>query len=130
MARLAPSPTGWPLLPLPDENGQLDYPSPEESVRQQIRVILSTSPGEQLLRPGFGAGLDVFLQEPNTVATWRSIHDRIVEALARWEPRILVDRVDVGASESAPAAVRVQIHYRLRQTGAASRVGMTLELGA
>jgi phage baseplate assembly protein W len=130
MAPLAPSPTGWPLLPYPDQNGQIDYPTPEESVRQQIRVILSTSPGEQLLRPGFGAGLDVFLQEPSTVETWRAIQDRVKDALARWEPRILVDRVDVGAVENAPAAVRVQIHYRLRLTGAASRVGLTLELGA
>ena len=42
---------GWPLLPVPNENGELEYPTLEESVRQQIRVLLSTRPGEQLMGP-------------------------------------------------------------------------------
>lgn len=40
---------GWPLFPLPDEHGRLDWPDLEASVRQSIRVILSTRPGEQLM---------------------------------------------------------------------------------
>ncbi|WP_248595551.1 GPW/gp25 family protein [Candidatus Accumulibacter phosphatis] len=44
---------GWPLFALPDEHGRLDWPDLEASVRQGIRVILSTRPGEQLMRPEF-----------------------------------------------------------------------------
>jgi len=58
---------GWPLFPLPDEHGRLDWPDLEASVRQSIRVILSTRPGEQLMRPEFGAGLDRLLQEAEAV---------------------------------------------------------------
>jgi hypothetical protein len=43
---------GWPLFALPDEHGRLDWPDLEASVRQGIRVILSTRPGEQLMRAG------------------------------------------------------------------------------
>ena len=60
---------GWPLLPFPDQNGELAYPPVlAESVRQQLQVILSTRPGEQLMRPGFGAGLTEFLGEPQALA--------------------------------------------------------------
>src|SRR4051794_29719067 len=95
-AKAPPPPIGWPLLPVPDDNGELAYPSGvEASVRQQLEVILSTRPGEQLMRPGFGAGLTDFLGEPDTVATRRRILDRVSDAIARWEPRVDVTRVDV-----------------------------------
>ncbi len=121
---------GWPLLAVPDEHGQLAYPSPEDSVRQMIQVILSTRPGEQLMRPTFGAGLEQFLYQQNTLTTRRAIYDRVNDALARWEPRILVDRVDVLEVPNAPSRVRVQIAYRLKRTGAPGQVGLTMDLGA
>ena len=66
-------PIGWPLLPQPDETGSLAYPTLEQSVRDQIRIILLTRPGEQLMRPEFGAGLENYVHEPNTLATRRRI---------------------------------------------------------
>ena len=45
-------PIGWPLLSVPDEHGELGYPDLAESVRQTIRAILLTRPGEQLDAPG------------------------------------------------------------------------------
>ena len=123
-----PPPLGWPLLPVPDESGQLRFRSLEESVRDQIRVILLTRPGEQLMKPDFGAGLEAFVGEPNTVETRRRIRDRIRQSLAAWEPRILLDRVEVLADETDQAEVRAEIHYRLRRTGAAHRVGLVVEL--
>ena len=122
-------PTTWPLLPVPDESGQMDFPPPEDSVRQMIQVILRTRPGEQLQRPDFGAGLDRFLHEPNTVETRRKIQDLVATALVRWEPRLLLDRVDVDDVPDRPAHVRVEIAYRMRRTGAAQRVGLTMEVG-
>jgi phage baseplate assembly protein W len=119
---------GWPLLPLPDESGRLAYPTLEESVRQMIRVILSTRPGEQLMRPEFGAGLDRLVHEPNTLATRRRIRDLVQESLTRWERRILLDRVEVWEVENQPSQVRVEIVYRLIRTGAPMQTGLTVEL--
>src|SRR6185369_469699 len=90
-----PVPIGWPLLPLPDANGTLNYPALEEGVRQMIQVILQTRPGEQLMRPGFGAGLEDFIHEQNTITTRRRMMDVITQSLKRWEPRIITNRVDV-----------------------------------
>lgn len=121
-------PIGWPLLPLPAD-GTLSYPSMEESVRQSIRVILLTRPGELLMRPEFGAGLDRFLHEPNTLVTRRRIRDVIVEALGRWESRIITERVEVWESGERADAVRVEIVYRIRRTGVSTSMTLTLSLG-
>ena len=121
---------GWPLLPVPDAHGRLSWPSLEQSVAQQIRVILQTRPGEQLMRPTYGAGLENFLHEPNTLTTHRRIRDLIQTQLARGEQRIVVDDISVAAVPDQPGRVRIEIAYRLRRTGAPARTGLTLEVAA
>jgi phage baseplate assembly protein W len=125
--RLA-APIGWPLLPLPDESGRLSYPTLEQSVRQSIQIILRTRPGEQLMRARFGAGLQAFLNEPNNLTTRRRIHDAIAAALEQWEPRILLDRVDVLEVPDQPARLRVEIAYRIRRTGVAQRLALSMDV--
>lgn len=121
-------PLGWPLLPLPDEFGRLDYPGLEDSVRQSIKIILSTRPGEQLMRPGFGAGLDLLLHEPNTLSTRRQIRDRVEESLTRWEPRIILDGVEVWEVANQPSYLRVEIAYRLVRNGSPGQMALTVQL--
>ena len=118
----------YPLLPLPDAKGQLNYPSLEDSIRQFIRVILQTRPGEQLMRPEFGAGLATFLNESNTITTRRRIRDLVVDSLSRWEPRIIVDRVEVEEVAEQPTHLRVEIFYRLKRTGLPQQMGLTVQL--
>ncbi len=123
-----PQAVNWPLLGLPDAEGRLRYPTLAESVRQSIQIILQTRPGERLVRPGYGAGLARFLHAPNTLATRREIHDLIEGTLQRWEPRILLDRIEVWAVEERPDTLRIEIVYRLRRTNQAQQMGITLEL--
>jgi phage baseplate assembly protein W len=123
-----PAPIGWPLLPFPDQQGRLNYPTLEESVRQMIQVILQTRPGEQLMRPGFGAGLEDFVNEQNTITTRRRIKDLITQSIERWEPRIIVNRVDVNAPPDTPTIVRVEIGYQLKRTGLFRQMGLTINL--
>jgi uncharacterized protein len=129
MAATMPAPIGWPLLPLPDEHGRLAYPDLAASVRQTIRAILSTRPGEQLMRPDFGAGLELLLHEPNSVATRRRIRDLVQSALARWERRILLDRIEVWEVPNEPTEVRIEIAYRLTRTGEPGALAATMQLG-
>lgn len=128
--RVFPPPIGWPLLPVPDPRGELAWPGLEASVAQQIRVILSTRPGEQLLRPRFGAGLTNLLHEPDTVTTRRRLRDLVTGSLERHEPRIVLDRVDVEQTPGRRGELLVTIGYRLRRTGAPGRLSVTLDLHA
>jgi uncharacterized protein len=126
------APIGFPWLGQPDEHGQLGWPSLEQSVREGIRIVLSTRPGEQLMRPDFGGGLDRLLHEPNTLATRRRIRDLVQESLERWERRILLDAVEVWELPDAPSQLRVEIQYRLARNGApgSMQVNVQLEGGA
>jgi phage baseplate assembly protein W len=120
---------GWPLLPVPGADGTLDWPEPLLSVRQMIEVILRTTPGEQLMRPRFGAGAASFLHAPNDLSTRALLHDRIVDALRLYEPRIRVDRVAVDPTQD-PREVLVTIAYRVILTGEARAIEARIPLGA
>ena len=120
---------GWPLLPRPGEDGTLAWPDPLLSVRQMVEVILRTAPGEQLMRPRFGAGTAALLHAPNDLATRARMHDQIVAALRLYEPRIVSDRVDVDPG-SDPREVVVTIAYRVLLTGEAGAIQARIPVGA
>jgi len=110
-------------------DGRLAWSAGEQNVRESIRVILMTELGERLRRPDFGAGLTGYLMEPNTVTTRRQIQDRILKALALWEPRIEVESVRVEAATDDPDSVVATIVYRLVATGAQEAVTTDIRIG-
>jgi phage baseplate assembly protein W len=127
---IPPLPINWPLLPVPDKHGRIGYPTLESSVRDSLKIILSTRPGEQLMRPQFGAGLQNFLNESNTLTTRRRIHDAVTESIGLWEPRVLLDRVDVLEVPDYPTRVHLDLVYRIRRTGLMQSLGLTMDLRA
>jgi uncharacterized protein len=121
-------PLCWPLLPVPDERGRLTYPDLETSVRQRIEAILRTSPGEQLMRPHFGAGLEQAIHMPNNTGFRSELQRRISTHVRVFEPRIVVDRVEV-ASAPDPTVLLVTIAYRIRQLGVATAISVAVPVG-
>ncbi len=120
----------WPLLPVPDANGHLAFPSIEDSVKQSIQIILLTRPGERIMRPLFGGGLENMLHEQNTLTTRRQIRDLISTALQRWEQRIIVDRIEVWEMQDRPTGIRIEIAYRLRRSNVPKTLGITVDVEA
>jgi uncharacterized protein len=121
-------PISWPFLPYP-QNGQLGYSTLEQCVRDSIRIILTTRPGEQLMEPLFGAGLQNFLDEGNTVAIRRQIQSAVVTCIQTYETRVAVDNVEVETVAGAPSQIHIQIFYRLLRTNAMQQVGVTMQGG-
>jgi len=125
---IPPPRIGWPLLPLPDEGGRLRWPDLHQSIEQHLRVLLLTRPGEQLMRPTFGIGLQRFVHRPDTVTTRAEIREAVLEGLARWERRILVESVEVMSDPARPGNVRVELRYRVRRNAEPHQLGLTLAL--
>ena len=120
---------GWPLLPVPDGDGKLTWPDGPSSVRQRIEAILRTTPGEQLMRPRFGAGLEALINQPNTLTTRAQARDAVLAALSGYEDRIIVDRVEMSPGDD-PRELVVAIAYRLRLTGAPGQITARVPVGA
>lgn len=111
---------GWAFPVAQDPQGEMQMAAYEEDVRQAIRIILSTNPGERLMRPDFGAGLRALLFEPMNTTTLSLVQHHVERALVEWEPRIDVLEVRVKFDKDDPARGRllVEIDYRVRATNA------------
>jgi Bacteriophage baseplate protein W len=119
---------GLSFPPRVGADGRLAWSEGEDNVRESIRLILMTEPGERLLREEFGCGLRRFLFEPNTVTTRQLIRERIIKAVTRWEPRVTIDDVTVETDAGNPRLVGINIFFRLVATQAMGRLGLTLQL--
>lgn len=129
MATNYQDPISWPFLPVPGPNGQLSYTTLEQSVRDAVRIILTTRPGEQLMQPLFGAGLQNYLDEGNTVTLRRQIQAVILTSLQKYETRITVDGVEVETASDTPSEVHITVHYRVLRTNAAQQIGVSMTQG-
>lgn len=98
-----------------DASGAIAMAEYEEDIRQAIRIILDTDPGERVMRPDFGAGLRALLFEPINMHTTALIRHRVEQSLILWEPRIDSIGVDVRA-DPPNGMVNVDVRYRVRTT--------------
>jgi phage baseplate assembly protein W len=106
---------GWAFPVVPTQpRGALAEASGAELVRQSVRLILATEPGERIHRPAFGCGLRRFLMAPNTPGTRAAIAEVTTAALTSWEPRIQLQRVDVSPAEDPSVAVLTVSYVHVR----------------
>jgi hypothetical protein len=109
---------GWSYPPTVDPDGTIALAAHEEDVRQAIRIILGTEPGERVMRPTFGAGLRSFVFEPISTMTISRLESRVRDALITWEPRIDVRAVAVTQDVAQAGRLLVEIEYLVRATNA------------
>jgi phage baseplate assembly protein W len=88
----------------------------EESIRQAIRIILSTALGERVMRPDFGCAIHELVFAPNSAATRGMAEHHVSEALLQWEPRIEVLDVKAVASGGQDEELLIGVYYRVRMT--------------
>ena len=100
----------------------------DASVRQAVLLLLSTAPGERVMRPEYGCDLRKLLFEPNDATTAGLAIHYVRQALTRWEPRIELLRVDAGLDPREPSHLVIDLQYRVRATRAEQRLKVALNL--
>lgn len=96
--------------------GALQLVSGAAAVRQAILMLLSTSPGERVMRPAYGCRIHWLVFAPNDDTTAGLAIHYARQALRRWEPRIELLDVDAHRDPDDPATLRLTIRYELRAT--------------
>jgi Bacteriophage baseplate protein W len=86
----------------------------EAAIRQAILLLLSTVPGERVMRPEYGCNLRRLIFAPNNETTAGLAIHYVRQALNRWEPRIQVLKLDAVRNESDPGRLDVVLEYRVR----------------
>jgi phage baseplate assembly protein W len=106
---------GWKFPIKVNAKGGLSYSEGPERIQDAIWIVLSTSLGERLMRPDFGAGVHEYVFQSNSDVMRTRLQSAVNEALLKWEPRIELTNVNVQEGDQ-PSQVLVSIDYRIRTT--------------
>jgi phage baseplate assembly protein W len=99
-----------------DHTGSIALTFGPDDLDCSIRVVLSTAPGERVMRPQFGCRIWDLLFEPVNANTIGLMEQATRDAIAQWEPRVAVETVEVVPDERNPSLVRILVGYRVRTT--------------
>ncbi len=107
---------GWkfPLQVTP--GGRIAQARYEQRIEESIYLILSTSPGERPMLPGFGCGIHDLVLARGSVTTISVTTHLVREALVAFEPRIDVLEVTVEQAVGQPDLLLIRVGYRIRET--------------
>ena len=113
---------GWRFPVLPDARGRLGWSTGEQDIEEAVFLVLSTARGERLMLPEFGTTARDSLFESADDLARAAIAESVREALVRWEPRIIVQDIDVDAPGETPNMLLVRISYVIKRTNAVHNI--------
>jgi len=88
----------------------------EEDVHQSIYIILSTAPGERVMRPEFGCGIHDLVFGVINTALVTQIKHHVKTSLRDYEARVDLLGVEVDTSQSIDGRLNISIDYQIRST--------------
>jgi uncharacterized protein len=86
----------------------------DADVRQAIRIIVMTVPGERVMRPSFGCRIHELIFHPANFQTAATAERYVREALTQWEPRITLEDVRVKPGNGELGELTIEIDYKLK----------------
>lgn len=108
--------------------GGIDMVEDQASVRQAILLLLSTIPGERVMRPDYGCELYKLIFSPNDNTTAGLAIHYVRQALDRWEPRIQVTFLDADPNPQEPGRLDILLEYRLRRSEREDQLTFSINL--
>ena len=108
--------SGWGFPPRTDATGGIALVSRERELEEAMRLILATAPGERPMRPEFGCGVHDYVFGGTDASSAHAIAVEVRKSLLRWEPRVIIEEVDVVPDEDDAALLYITVHYRPKAT--------------
>ncbi len=108
--------------------GRIETVRDAEAIRQALILLLSTRPGERVMRPDYGCDLYQLVFAPNDDTTAGLAIHYVRRSVERFEPRVVIVALDAGAAPDRPDLLEITLDYRPRLGGAADRLIVTVPL--
>ena len=108
--------------------GRLQMVDERASVRQAIFLLLSTQPGERVMRPTYGCAIHRLTFAPNDDTTAGLAIHYVEHAVRRWEPRVELLEVDATRDPERATRLDVRLRYRVRATSEVDELFVAFDL--
>ena len=110
-------------------HGSIAMVEENASVSQAILMLLSTLPGERVMRPDYGCKLHRLIFSPNDETTAGLAIHYVRQALDIWEPRIDVFHLDAEQAPENAEHLLIHLEYQVRATQQIGAATFAFNLG-
>jgi phage baseplate assembly protein W len=104
----------------------------KQTINQNLKMLVLTSPGERIMIPEFGVGLRRFLFEQVGEETFSNLADRIVEQANLYIPIVNIEKIDFITSDENSSLslneVQVSIKYNILPYDGSDQLLITSQL--
>jgi uncharacterized protein len=107
--------SGWAFPGQITPGGSVRLVGGGEEIDAALRMILTTAPGERVMRPDFGCSMWEHVFAPVNPDTLGMIEQSVREAIVRWEPRVEVTSV-AAVPSGDNSMISIEIAYQIRVT--------------
>ena len=107
--------SGWAYPVRADATGGIALVSGDRELAESIRLILGTAYGDRPMRPEFGCAIHDFVFAPADTNMAGLVAYEVQASLTRWEPRIVVQGVDVSFDPDRPV-LYIDVRYSTSDT--------------
>jgi len=115
--------TGWAFPPAFNHRTRAAFlVSAEEDIRQSLRILFGTTPGERVMHPTYGCDLKYMVFEEINESTITDIKDIVERAVRFFEVRITLNTVTVDDSDWLEGVLRLGLEYTIRTTNTRSNL--------
>ena len=87
--------------------------SVQETVKQNLKNLVLTSPGERIMDPSFGVGIRAWLFQQNTPTMRDQIREEVFFQTEKYMPFVTINEVQFGEDAEAPEKLYIQIEYSI-----------------
>lgn len=94
----------------------------EADIRESLKILMSTRPGERVMQPFYGCGLNAMVFETINESTITEINDVIERAVLYFEPRITLQSIDIDTESALDGLLKIQLNYTVRRTNTRSNI--------
>lgn len=108
--------------------GRIELVHESDTVRQALLMLISTRPGERVMRPAYGCYLFRLAFSPNDDTTAGLAIHYVRQAIDLWEPRIEVLRLDAERNLDHPSRLDIDLQYRLRTSSRVENLSVAIDL--
>ncbi|MFW5443973.1 MAG: GPW/gp25 family protein [Methylococcaceae bacterium] len=109
-------------------NGKVAMVNQKAAIRQSILLLISTMPGERVMRPQYGCNLQQLVFMLNDATTHGLAIHYVRSALEQWEPRIDILYLDAEVSRDDSSIMNIILEYRIRHLHQTDQLGIAYHL--
>jgi len=109
--------TGWSFPPtFTKSTDTVQMVADVQDIEQSLLIILSTIPGERIMRPEFGCDLKRLVFETNDSTLIASFNHIIYHALLNFEPRVNFIETVILDRDELDGVLQLQVHFSIITT--------------